>query len=577
MAIDVFNGRSGPLGLWARCPWVGMLRRMRVSSLACALLAVVACSSGNGSSGDIEFPAAGPVGGEQGKDSFTFGAATAAAQIEESIPELDWYVWTAPSPDGLGMGEAFVGDAVRGYELALDDVTLASDTNLDAYRFSVNWARVEPVRDSVEEAALDHYDGVIDALSEAGIKPMITVHHFSSPVWVDDPRRDPAAPCTPSDADLCGWNDEAGGPLIIEEIAEFGALLAQKYGDRVDEWVTVNEPINYFFSAYGTGSYPPGRGGLFDLLDPASFQALLDTLERYAEAHVALYDAIKANDTIDADGDGVAAHVGYVLSVVDWVPGRDGELSENPTDITAADNLRYVYHQAFTDAFVHGQWDANLDRTIDQSEERPEWEGKIDFLGVQYYFRAGVTDAESLNIPLVNGFPCFAGLPLTEPCIAIEDPTKCVPEMQYAYVEEGLSILLKEFGALWPDLPMTVTESGIATEVGRRRAEHIVRSLEQILDAREAGVDVRGYYYWSLMDNFEWELGFGPRFGLYTVDRDGANYARTANEGAATLAEIAGSRRLTASMIEELGGTGPMTPEAADAPAVNEFCQKTGM
>jgi len=278
----------------------------------------------------------------------------------------------------------------------------------------------------------------------------------------------------------------------------------------------------------------------------------------------------------DADGDGVAAHVGYTLSVVDWVPGRNGEASDNPADIAAASNFRYVYHQVFTDAFVHGQWDANLDRTIDPSERRPEWEGKIDFLGVQYYFRAGVTDSDTFNIPLIHGFPCFAGLPVTEACISTEDPTKCIPEMQYEYFEEGLSTILKEFGQFWPDLPMTVTESGLATEVGRRRSEHIVRSLEQILEARDAGVDVRGYYHWSLMDNFEWELGFAPKFGLYTVDRESSNYTRTPTAGATTLAEIAGTRRLTASMIEELGGTGPMTQESPDAPPVNDFCQQTG-
>jgi beta-glucosidase len=452
-------------------------------------------------------------------------------------------------------------------------VELAEETNLDAYRFNVNWSRIEPRRDEVNQVALDHYDGLLDALVAADIKPMITLHHFSNPVWVDDPRRDGSAPCTPTDEDLCGWNDEAGAAAIIEEIAELGALMAREYGDRVDEWVTVNEPINYLLSAYGTGSYPPGRGGVFDLLDEDAVRALLVTVEHFAEAHAALYDAIKANDTVDADGDGVAAHVGYVLSVIDWVPSSGGALSEDPADIAAAENLRYVYHQVFTDAFVHGQWDANLDRTIDESEQRPDWEGKIDYLGVQYYFRAGTTDSETLNIPIIGGFPCFAGLPLTEACVRVQDPTKCIPTMQYEYAEDGLGLILKEFAGLWPDLPMSVTESGLATEVGRRRSEHIVRSLEQIWNAREAGVDVRGYYHWSLMDNFEWDLGFAPRFGLYTVDLEGGTYARTATEGATTFAEIAGTRLLSGAMRTELGGIGPMTAEAPDAPAMNEFCQ----
>ena len=312
-----------------------------------------------------------------------------------------------------------------------------------------------------------------------------------------------------------------GPQAIVEEIAELGALMAREYGDRVDEWVTLNEPINYLLSAYGIGSYPPGRGGVFDLLDEDAMRALLDTVERYAAAHVALYDAIKANDTVDADGDGVAANVGFVLSVVDWVPSRNGELSDDPRDVAAADNLRYVYHQVFTDAFVHGQWDGNLDRMIEESEQRPDWAGKIDFLGPQYYFRAGVTDSEGFNIPIINGFPCFAGLPVTDACVNVKDPTKCIPTMQYEYAEDGLSIILEEFASLWPDLPMTVTEAGIATEVGRRRSENVVRTLEQIWKARQNGVDVRGYYHWSLMDNFEWDLGFAPKFGFVRRRRGG--------------------------------------------------------
>ena len=104
-----------------------------------------------------------------------------------------------------------------------------------------------------------------------------------------------------------------------------------------------------------------------------------------------------------------------------------------------------------------------------------------------------------------------------------------------------------------------MTESGLATENGARRAEHVVRSLEQIHRALDEGVDVRGYYHWSLMDNFEWSLGFVPRFGLYRVDS--ATYDRTPTEGATVLAEIAASRRVTAAQRSQYGGLGPMTPE----------------
>jgi beta-glucosidase len=131
--------------------------------------------------------------------------------------------------------------------------------------------------------------------------------------------------------------------------------------------------------------------------------------------------------------------------------------------------------------------------------------------------------------------------------------------MGYEFWEPGIYRVLSDFGRRWPGLPMTVTESGIATNVGKRRAEHVVRSLEQIWRAREEGVDVRGYYHWSLVDNFEWAEGYEPLFGLYRVDR--SDYSRTATEGAQVLGAVAGSRELSASQRGEYGGLGPMTHE----------------
>jgi beta-glucosidase len=132
--------------------------------------------------------------------------------------------------------------------------------------------------------------------------------------------------------------------------------------------------------------------------------------------------------------------------------------------------------------------------------------------------------------------------------------------MRYEFYEPGVYDVLKDFSSRWPNLPLVVSESGIATETGKRRAEHVVRSLEQIAKARDEGVDVRGYYHWSLYDNFEWAEGFVPRFGLYKVDYDNG-YARTATDGATTLKAIIAARELTSDQRSTLGGTGPMTPE----------------
>jgi beta-glucosidase len=188
---------------------------------------------------------------------------------------------------------------------------------------------------------------------------------------------------------------------------------------------------------------------------------------------------------------------------------------------------------------------------------------------VQHYFRAGVT-AKNALIPLLNVTPCFNALTKSA-CVPPIDRTYCVEEMNYEYNPPGLYEVLREYTQRYPGLPMVVSEAGIATENGKRRAENVVRALEQIERARVEGSDIRGYYHWSLFDNFEWAEGFLPRFGLYKVDY--STYARTPTEGARVLGQIAGSRTLSAALRDAYGGTGPLTPEHADG-ELPEMCTR---
>lgn len=523
-----------------------------------ALTLVSAC--GDDGPTDIPYGEMGSLVDQAGRDGFRFGAASAATQIEDLNTNTDWYWFTLPEADGgLGRGKAFVGDASGGYTRAVDDVQLVVDTNLDSYRFSMEWARIEPQRDVIDEAALAHYDEVVDTLIAAGIRPMITLHHFSNPVWVDDPR-DNVCAAGPTDTHLCGLGHPTGGPEVIAEMEEFATLLATRFGDRVDEWGTLNEPVNYLLASYGIGTFPPGKMYLFDLL-----RDFVPVVRDYLSAHATMYAAVKAADTIDADGDGSAADVGLTLAVANWVPTADHEVSDDPLDVAAFEKISYVFHYLVVQALTEGAFDPDLDGTLD--EDQPAWRDTLDWLGVQYYFRAGVTGQFAL-IPVLELAPCFATFDLGA-CLHPADPTFCVPTMGYEFWAEGLHDILVDFGARWPDLPMIVTEAGIATEVGARRAENVVRILEQIDRARRAGVDVRGYYHWSLFDNFEWAEGFGPRFGLYRVDYD--TFDRSATDGALVLAEIAGARVLTAAQRKTHGGSGPMTREPG-VPDDPSFC-----
>jgi beta-glucosidase len=278
-----------------------------------------------------------------------------------------------------------------------------------------------------------------------------------------------------------------------------------------------------------------------------------------------MYKAIKANDTVDADGDGIAAEVGLSLSVVDWQPARDNKLSSDPEDVSARDRMVYLFHYLFADSLLHGTFDTDLDGAPD--EQHPEWTGTLDWLGLQYYFRGGVTGRIAL-IPVANLTPCFGGFDLGA-CLPAPDPTYCVPRMGYEGWTDGIHDILLAFHARYPGLPLVVSEAGIATDVGKRRAENVVRVLEATAHARDAGVDVRGYYHWSLTDNFEWTEGFGPHFGLYAVDY--GSYARTPTEGGDVLGAIARAREITAAQRASYGGTGPMTP---DTVATSPYCTK---
>jgi beta-glucosidase len=527
-------------------------------------LFVVAATACGGGPTEITFPAIQPLVGAAGRGGFRFGAASAATQIEDQNPNTDWWAFTAPKEmGGLGKG-VFVGDASRGYSKALDDVQLLTETRLDSYRFSMEWARIEPRKGEYDEAALAHYGALLDALRAAGVRPIVTVHHFSNPVWVDDPR-DPTCAGGPKDTNLCGWGHPTGGPQVVAAFEKFARLLAERFGDRVDEWGTLNEPVNYLLAGYGIGYFPPGKSYVTDILGK-----LVPVVRDYLEGHARAYRAIKAADTKDADGDGVAAAVGLSLSVAQWIPARLGMPSTNPEDVAARDRVVYVYHHLVPDSIRDGTFDADLDGTPDETHD--SWRGTLDWLGAQYYFRTGVTGQTGL-VPVIEATPCFGSFDLGA-CLVPLDPTFCVPDMGYEYVAEGLYEVLSDFGARWPDLPLVVSESGIATNVGARRAENVVRALEQIARARDRGVDVRGYYHWSLYDNFEWAEGFVPRFGLYRVDY--ATYARTPTEGATVLGRIAGARKLTIADRTKYGGSGPMTPEPG-VPAAPASCSKEAL
>ena len=180
-------------------------------ALVVGIVLLAACGDGS-STTPLTYGTMKPLIGEEGRGGWRFGVATASAQIEDMNPNTDWYVFTQPTAQG-GLGRhTFVGDATRGYTKWMDDLALVADLGVDSYRFSIEWARIEPQRDVIDESAIAHYRLELEALRAMGIRPLVTVHHFSNPVWTADPRNEA---CTggPTDQNLCGFGGPGGPPL----------------------------------------------------------------------------------------------------------------------------------------------------------------------------------------------------------------------------------------------------------------------------------------------------------------------------------------------------------------------------
>lgn len=500
---------------------------------------------------------------------FLFGASSAATQIEEGNKNTDWWWYGLPeSEGGAGKLKTPVGDAAMGYSLWTTDVNILAAMHLNSYRFSIEWGRVWPNGPDADydKEALAHYRKQILDMKDAGVKPMVTIHHFSNPIWTEDflhPQSKEPKECTPTKENMCGWAGP-NQPAIIAALVKHTELLATELGDIVDNWCTINEPVNYIMAGWGMAAFPPGHSYMLD----GHFNDMMDVFEGFLEAHSQMYDALKKLDTKDADGDGVPAFVGNTLSVSDWQPVRANKPSTDPEDVAAAERVDYVYNHFFTMSIRNGEFDRDWSSNKTTMEAKPHWKGKLDFVGIQYYFRAGVTSQPAL-LAAVAGTPCMpgSGIDMGSCLPPPEDPNHWIPAMGYEYWEQGLYNILTAYKDKYPDMPTIVTESGIAANNGVRRSEHVVRNLEQIHRAINDGADVRGYFHWSLTDNFEWAEGYDPHFGLYRMaDPYNGDYSRIPTAGAYTYKQIMqDGGKLTTAVREKYGGYGPMTPETDEA------------
>jgi beta-glucosidase len=439
---------------------------------ALALLIVAGCGSGGGTPA----PDAGTTLVATFPAGFHWGAATAPYQNEGGLHGTDWYTFESScgqcSHDRADDGP----DSWNRWEADLD---LARAGKHNAIRLGIDWSRVFPdgMDAPPDAAAVARYHEILRGARERGLRPLVTLHHFATPTW------------------LAGAWLHADAAARFEDWARFAGA---EFGAEVDWWVTINEPIVYVTFGYLLGSWPPGH--------VADLASALQAVDALLDGHARAYDALHAADTVDADGDGRAAWV----SITSHQRVYRGKTT-SAEDARAAAILQSLGNRLFFDALVLGRRDTNYDLDFDDPGERDftRLAGKLDYLGVNYY-----------GVALVEAFapgtppPLVGNLLLAD--LGPHGFVTPVNDLGWAIYPTGFRPVLEEARAY--GLPILITENGIADADDNQRPRFLVDHLHELAMAIAAGIDVRGYYHWTLVDNFEWAAGFCAKFGLAGFD-----------------------------------------------------------
>ena len=462
---------------------------------------------------------------------FHWGVAHAGFQAEGgpgSPVDLnsDWYKWVHdPINQLLGLTKGVPEDGPGTYVKYDSDAALAHDAlGMNTFRMSIEWSRIFPnstasvdISDEgggVSEAdlkALDalanqsevqHYRDVFASLRAHHLEPLVTVNHFTLPAWVHDPITTRALVQLGLPAPAAGWLS----PDTPVEFEKYAAYVAWKYGDQVDNWTVLNEPVppilTELLSIPGVvPNWPPG------LIRPDLASTFL---VNEAKGYVAAYDAMHKWDRTVATAGQPAAFVGFANNMIPARPANP----VNPLDVQAADAWNDFYNRWFPNAVIDGWVDANLDGIQTPDEIHPEMKQKVDFIGVQYY---GSQPMQGLGVAPIPGFPWLKGLPVrcaasSPTCSDFNQPT------DPGGLREVLDIAASYKLANGKQVPIWITENGIADANDSKRPSYIVNHIAVVQDQIAHGMDIRGYTYWSFVDNLEWASGYDLQFGLYGSD-----------------------------------------------------------
>jgi beta-glucosidase len=441
---------------------------------------------------------------------FLWGAATSAHQVEGGNRWNDWWRFEQQS-GAIASGDAS-GDACRHYERFDEDFALAAADRHRMHRLSLEWSRIQPEEGRVDEAALAHYHEVFASLRRHAILPLVTLHHFTNPLWI---------------ADQGGWEN----PRTIDHFCDFVRICAREYGGEVDWWCTINEPEVYAFRSYSEGLWPPRK---------RDDGAALVVIGHLLEAHGRAYRILHAEDRVDADGDGHPARVGFAKYHPILEPARRWF----PPDVLRARIEHRVFNEAVLQAPLTGRIALSIPGVKPVLKGSPDLERSLDFLGLNYYTRWMVQ--------------MFA----TEAHVA--RPGAAVTDLGWEIYPAGLEQVLLRLAPL--GVPVLVTENGYADAADTFRPRALIETLVHLKRAMDRGAPAIGYLHWSLLDNFEWADGYRGRFGLYRVDFGRPDRPRARTRSAALYARVLADNAITGAVLAEAGLDGSAAARAMPAP-----------
>jgi len=380
-----------------------------------------------------------------------WGVATSAFQLEGS-PNADWSSW-----DTILNEKPVV---TNHYELYREDLRLLNELGVNAYRFSLEWSRIQPREHQWDNSAIEHYLEIIGILRRYGIEPMLTLHHFTHPLWFI--KKYP-------------WHEDGSVDRFLAYVDRMVSVIKD-----VKYWITFNEPYVLVLAGYFEGCTPPALRN-----SDLGIRALANILK----AHAGAYDIIHS-----ARPDACVSVAHNMAALTPWKRW-------NPLDKLLAKVAKYFYNHSLLDAFLTGSLRIRFPFRDEMNIHVPI-KGKLDFFGVNYYTRIHMRFNPFRKMGVEMRHLDIDGHGLTD--------------MGWEVHPHGLEKVLRYASRL--NVPLIITENGIATKDSQKKIRFMKKHIDVVEQCIRQGMDIRGYFYWSLIDNYEWLQGLDARFGLYRVD-----------------------------------------------------------